>query len=154
MARLTNLELKVPPVIVFLVSVFLVWLINWLSFGFSLGNYSYVAKTFYCIGALSGFLGMVSFYKMKTTVDPSEPQKASKLVTFGVYRFTRNPMYLGMLIILIGWAIRLGNPLGIIGIVLFIWYMNTYQIKPEERVLEEKFGMDYKNYKLRTRRWI
>jgi len=76
------------------------------------------------------------------------------LVVTGFYRFTRNPMYLGMVLVLIGWSIYLGSPLAIIGVVGFVLVMNHIQIKPEEIAMEAQFGQDYLEYKNTVRRWV
>ena len=82
------------------------------------------------------------------------PQKASALVTSGVYRITRNPMYLGMLLVLAGWAVWLGNAAALIGLPLFVGVLNLLQIAPEERVLRGRFGDAFTRYAARVRRWI
>jgi protein-S-isoprenylcysteine O-methyltransferase Ste14 len=75
-------------------------------------------------------------------------------VTSGIYGFTRNPMYLGMLFVLIGWALYLGNALALLLLPVFIFYMNRFQIEPEERVLTTLFGPEFLEYASRVRRWI
>ena len=82
------------------------------------------------------------------------PQKASALVTSGVYRITRNPMYLGMLLVLAGWGVWLGNAAAFVGLPLFVAVLNLLQIAPEERVLRERFGDAFTRYAARVRRWI
>ena len=76
------------------------------------------------------------------------------MVTDGIYRYSRNPMYLGMALLLAAWALWLGNAAALLGIVLFVALINRYQIRPEERILAAKFGDDYRNYCRRTRRWL
>ena len=90
----------------------------------------------------------------KTTVSPIKPQASSKLVNSGIYRISRNPMYLGFLIILIGIAAYLSNLFSLLLCPFFVMYMNRFQIRPEERSLKSFFGKDYINYKIRTRRWL
>ena len=101
-----------------------------------------------------GISAVVSFKKSETTVDPSHPEDASHLVTYGVYRLTRNPMYLALAIMLIAWGFYLGNFYSLIAVLAFILYITKFQIKPEEKVLAAKFGEDYQRYRLRVRRWI
>lgn len=79
---------------------------------------------------------------------------ASSLVTNGVYRFTRNPMYVGLLLALSGWAAFLSSPSALVYLVAFVLYMNRFQIEPEERVLASRFGADYAAYRTRVRRWL
>ncbi len=101
--------------------------------------------------ALSGIL---TFRKSGTTVDPRYPEKASELVKIGIYTFSRNPMYLGMLFVLTGIALYLGALSGFFIIPLFVLYMNYFQIMPEERILQEVFGEDFGDYRQKVRRWI
>ena len=112
------------------------------------------SRVFLVCGFLSGFSGIVAFRRKGTTIDPKKPQKASHLVREGIYQWTRNPMYLGMLLILIGGAIRTGSPFGILPIFLFIFYMTRFQIIPEEKALKKRFGSVYEDYCRKVRRWI
>ncbi len=150
------MRLKVPPVVVFVVCLALILIVYFLSEDLSY-QFPYrkaLSRIFLVIGFFLGVLGVVTFRMKGTTVDPMQPKKASKLVTHGIYQYTRNPMYLGLVFILIGGAIRIGNPLGVLPIMLFIWYMNEFQIKPEEEVLIENFGEDYEAYTRKVRRWL
>lgn len=109
------------------------------------------------VAATGLFIDLVSvaaFIRARTTVNPLAPDKANALVMSGLYRISRNPMYLGMLMILLGWAIHLGDALAFLPAGLFIVLIEVLQIRPEERALEEKFGDDYRAYKKRVRRWI
>lgn len=99
-------------------------------------------------------LGPWEFYKFKTTVDPRHLNKTSMLVTSGIYRYSRNPMYLSLVLFLFSEILWLGNWLGIVGIVIFVTYLNLGQIKREEAALAEKFGKTYLAYKQWVRRWI
>jgi len=94
------------------------------------------------------------FLKQKTTVDPRKPQKASSLVTNGLYAFSRNPMYLALLFILLAWCLYLGNAFNYLIAALFVGYMNRFQIFPEEVVLQEMFGKAYVAYCSKVRRWL
>jgi protein-S-isoprenylcysteine O-methyltransferase Ste14 len=87
-------------------------------------------------------------------VDPHKPEKASSLVTSGVYRITRNPMYVALGLALGAWGIRLGSLLSMAGVVLFMLYITRFQIIPEERVMKEKFGEQFEAYQSRVRRWL
>jgi protein-S-isoprenylcysteine O-methyltransferase Ste14 len=99
-------------------------------------------------------LAMLSFWKVHTTVNPMKPSSTSSLVTSGIYHFTRNPMYLGLLFILIGWALYLANVLAFLFLPAFILYMNRFQIEPEERALTALFGQEFFEYASRVRRWL
>jgi protein-S-isoprenylcysteine O-methyltransferase Ste14 len=98
--------------------------------------------------------GVLAFFRARTTVNPMRPIRASSLVTSGIYRFTRNPMYLGDAILLSAWAIYLGDVFMLICLPLLMEYLNQFQIRPEERQLAEKFGSAYQDYCAKVRRWI
>ena len=83
-----------------------------------------------------------------------KPEGTSSLVTSGIYRFTRNPMYVGLLFVLIAWAVFLSTPWLVIGPFVFVLYMNRFQIEPEERVLFRLFGTAFATYKGAVRRWL
>jgi protein-S-isoprenylcysteine O-methyltransferase Ste14 len=105
-------------------------------------------------GVLVMLAGVVSFRHAKTTVNPLKPETATALVVSGVYRHTRNPMYLGMLLLLIGWAIYLSAPAALIGVIVFWLYIERFQIRPEERALADLFGTAFAEYTSQVRRWI
>lgn len=105
-------------------------------------------------GLLIDLVSVAAFIRARTTVNPLAPEKSAALVVEGLYRFSRNPMYLGMLLILSGWAAWLGQPLGLVVAGLFVVLIERLQILPEERALEEKFGDGYRAYRKRVRRWI
>lgn len=94
------------------------------------------------------------FIRARTTIEPTRPGRAAVLVVSGFNRISRNPMYLGMLLWLLAWALWLGSPAGIAGLPLFVLYMNRFQISLEERFLAEKFGQQYEDYRSRVRRWV
>jgi protein-S-isoprenylcysteine O-methyltransferase Ste14 len=105
-------------------------------------------------GAGFTLAGVVSFRGAKTTVNPLKPETASSLVRSGIYRLTRNPMYLGLVIVLVAWAVFLSSAWALLGPLIFVLYMNRFQIAPEERVLAELFGTSYSDYKAGVRRWL
>ena len=105
-------------------------------------------------GACLDLAGLVSFRKARTTVNPLNPQSSSAVVTTGVYRFTRNPMYLGMALILLGWTLYLASPWGLLGPLVFAAYITRFQIVPEERALQARFGAAFTAYRARVRRWL
>ena len=106
------------------------------------------------IGFLLLIVSIKSFIDSKTTINPLNLKKSTYLVTSGVFRFSRNPMYLGMLLFLLGTAIILNIIGGLIISILFIFYMNFFQIIPEEKALQNLFGKNYRNYRKTVRRWI
>jgi protein-S-isoprenylcysteine O-methyltransferase Ste14 len=150
------LELKFPPPVLALGLALLMWFASSLvppvvvRFGVRVG----VALALVAIGLSISISGMVSFRRAKTTMNPIKPSAASSLVTSGVYRYTRNPMYLGLLVTLMGWAVFLSNPLALLAASLFVLYINRFQINPEERVLSSLFGAEYAAYKEKVRRWL
>ncbi|MEQ1526428.1 MAG: isoprenylcysteine carboxylmethyltransferase family protein [Gallionella sp.] len=94
------------------------------------------------------------FFRAKTTFNPMNPNNTSHLVTTGLYRISRNPMYLGLLLMLIGWVMYLGSISPILLLPLFVWLLTKMQIEPEEKILIDKFGQEYQDYQQRVRRWI
>lgn len=113
-----------------------------------------VCALLFIAGAGLDMAGLVHFLKARTTVNPLDPAAATSLVTSGLYRFTRNPMYLGFALLLLAWAIFLENLAALLGVAAFVLYMNRFQIAPEERALEARFGAEYSRYCARVRRWI
>lgn len=98
--------------------------------------------------------GVVEFRRANTTVNPHLPNNSAHIVTSGIYRITRNPMYLGMLFVLCAWAVYVSNATGVIFPALFALYITRFQIEPEERVLTAKFGEPYVTYLREVRRWL
>jgi protein-S-isoprenylcysteine O-methyltransferase Ste14 len=99
-------------------------------------------------------LGLLAFLKSRTTINPLLPHKASALVTGGIYRISRNPMYVGLALLLGAWAVYLAAMWPFIGPVLFVSYINRYQIQPEEKFLTSIFGVEYSTYATQVRRWL
>jgi protein-S-isoprenylcysteine O-methyltransferase Ste14 len=100
-------------------------------------------------------LGVLPFQRAGTTVDPTRPERASALVTTGIYSMTRNPMYLGMLLLIVAWGLWLANAVGLILAPLaFVLYIDRVQIPREERALAAAFGANYAGYASRVRRWL
>jgi len=98
--------------------------------------------------------GIVTFRKGKTTVTPLHPDKASSLVTIGIYQHARNPMYFGLLLILFSFGLYRYNLASMFVLPIYLWFISKYQIMPEEEALQKVFGHDYKNYQDRVRCWI
>lgn len=105
-------------------------------------------------GVVVALLGVVSFRRARTTVNPLQPATASHLVVSGIYRRTRNPMYLGMLLVLLGWGVFLAHVPAMVLAVTFVPLMNRLQIGPEERILSTVFGQQFTNYQSTVRRWL
>lgn len=150
------MKLKVPPGIIAAVCAILMWVIykylSWSNLHFSFPLW--IPVSIAAVGGLFGLVGLIQFYTYQTSIDPHKPDKATALVSSGIYRFSRNPMYLGLLVTLIAWGIHLGSSFSFLILPLFVWYMNRFQIKPEEEILEQQFGTGYRSYKKNVRRWI
>ncbi|NGZ09018.1 MAG: isoprenylcysteine carboxylmethyltransferase family protein [Nitrospira sp. LK70] len=152
---LNALELKVPPLAVVFLFGTLMWLISAYSvFTIALPWRSAFAIIAYTVGFAIVLAGVVTFRRAKTTVNPLTPEATTTMVISGIYRFTRNPMYLGFLFVLAGWAIYLSDVLAFALLPLFVWYMNRFQILPEERALGAKFSHAFTAYKGSARRWL
>ncbi|POF32374.1 methyltransferase family protein [Roseibium marinum] len=150
------MELKVPPAIVFLLAALLLWVGAWLMPHLSIAfpGRRLFAVLLVLAGLVPGIQAILAFRRRKTTTNPMAPDTASVLVTDGVYRFSRNPMYLGILALLLAVTLWLGTLTALIIVPGFVWYMTEFQIKPEEERLGERFGASYRDYLGRVRRWI
>lgn len=113
-----------------------------------------LAGVLFAAAGLLGFPAFAAFAKAKTTIDPVQVGRASALVTTGVYRFTRNPMYVALFLLLCAWAAWLARPLPWIGPAAFVLFISRFQIVPEERALIGKFGGAYADYCRSVRRWL
>ncbi|MEZ5471464.1 MAG: isoprenylcysteine carboxylmethyltransferase family protein [Marinicella sp.] len=150
------LELKIPPALLMLVFGFFMWLADDLlpQFRQAWSWHQWVAVGASALALLLVISGVISFRLAKTTVDPTQPEKASSVVTTGIYAYTRNPMYLGFLLMLLAFMFKLTNPITAIVLPLFVSYMNQFQIKPEEKALEKLFGQAFMSYCEKVRRWF
>ncbi|GAA5218168.1 methyltransferase family protein [Corallincola platygyrae] len=101
-----------------------------------------------CIAAV------ISFRRAKTTVDPRYPEQSNQLVVAGVFNYSRNPMYVGFVLALIGWSLVLGDAWTLLWIIAYWVFMDRYQIRREEQALTAKFGESYQAYCQRVRRWV
>ena len=150
------LELKVPPPALVFVMAVLMGLGSRAAsaFDFVLFAHNFFAILFVAGGFVTDISGIVTLRRAKTTVNPTKPWASASLVNWGVYTITRNPMYLGGLMVLTGWAIFLSNLLAFLFLPAYIFYMNRFQIAPEERALTSLFGQEYVDYQARVRRWL
>jgi protein-S-isoprenylcysteine O-methyltransferase Ste14 len=145
------LELKIPPLALTLLVAGAMWFTA--GFGPALGlaiSWRAGVGGLLCLAG-AGFL---AFRKARTTVNPTRPHAASQMVVSGVYTLTRNPMYLGFLLGLAGWAVFLGRLLPFGFLPAFVLYMNRFQIILEERALCIRFGNQYAEYMKSVRRWL
>ena len=150
------MKLLVPPPAQAIICAAGMWLISqrFPSLNFSFDFQQYLAIVICAIGILIDLISVGMFAKFKTTVSPFSPHKTDKLVTTGFYKYTRNPMYLGMVVILTGLCVWLGNFGSFALIPVFMWFVTQFQIVPEEEILREKLGEEYDAYLARVRRWI
>lgn len=155
-AAMRQLELKVPPLIVVAIAALLMWAVARATPRLTLPypGRVLVAAALLISGIAVMLTGVLAFRKASTTVDPRFPENASHVVSSGIYRYTRNPMYLGMLVVLIAWMAWLSNAGTIVIPALFALYITRWQIVPEERALAEKFGAEYAAYCKAVRRWV
>ena len=98
--------------------------------------------------------GVLAFRRARTTLNPTKPEQASSLVRSGVYRITRNPMYVGLLCVLVAWAVFLSSAWALLGPVVYVLYIGRFQIAPEERALAALFGSEFADYQAKVRRWL
>ena len=150
------MELKLPPPLVAFLTGALMW---WAARTTPIMSFSFPARLAVAIacaatGVLVAVSGALTFRRAGTTVNPFQPDKATSLVVSGVFAYTRNPMYLGLLLVLTGWSIWLANALAFVFVPAFVVYMNRFQIVPEERALASLFGKEFADYKSRVRRWL
>ncbi|MFC3624896.1 methyltransferase family protein [Vogesella amnigena] len=148
------LECRVPPPLVGLLCALLMYgLHGWLPQAV-MPLPAALAWPLVALGLLLDGSAVLSFLRLRTTVNPLRPQNSSALVVSGFYRISRNPMYLGMLCLLLAWALWLGNWLSVLGPLLFVLWISRFQIAPEERALAAHFGDGYRAYCQRVRRWL
>jgi protein-S-isoprenylcysteine O-methyltransferase Ste14 len=153
---MASLELKIPPPAVGLLVAGAMWwvsrygVLDAVPTGWRIG----VALVVAAIGVAFDVSGIIAFARAKTTVNPMKPENSAAVVSSGVYRITRNPMYVGMAFILLAWAVFLASPWALLGPLVFAAYITRFQIKPEERALAARFGAEFASYQAHVRRWL
>lgn len=161
-----RLSTKIPPPLVLLITLIFMYAIaryskpefplldfSSVSTGFASAHY-FLLALIVVLGFSLMILGVQAFKKAKTTVNPLKPEQASQLVVKGVYAYTRNPMYLGMLLLAFAWGAFLLSLLALLMLPVFILYIYFFQIRAEEAAMEKLFGNDFVIYKKRVRRWL
>jgi len=151
-----KMRLLIPPPVQGVITAILMWAIAKALPGLNTpfrGSFN-LALVLVAIGLAIEFAALFMFLRAKTTVSPLSPQKTTNLVISGLYKYSRNPMYLGLACLLIGYAVWLANPLSTLMVLGFVWWITKFQIEPEEEVLREKFGKDYVDYQDRVGRWF
>jgi protein-S-isoprenylcysteine O-methyltransferase Ste14 len=150
------LELRIPPVALVIISAAAMWLLAKATAALTVtfpGRYV-AAALLAALGLAVTVAGVVAFQRARTTVNPTTPEATSSIVRTGVYGWTRNPMYLGFLLLLCAWALMLANVAALVILPVFAFYMTRFQIAPEERALLDRFGADYADYVASVRRWL
>jgi len=150
------LELRIPPLLLVLIMGVLMWLAAMLLpvFAMSIPWRMAIAVALAAAGGSIAVAGVLAFRRAHTTVNPTTPNASSTVVASGIYRRTRNPMYLGFFCVLAGWSVYLSSVAAMLFLPLFVLYMNRFQIAPEERALAAKFGTQYGAYLQEVRRWL
>jgi protein-S-isoprenylcysteine O-methyltransferase Ste14 len=148
------MKTRIPPPVILLLYGAVMWLIARSQFAIPVD----IPKVMVFIPGAGGIIlaavAIRSFVAAATTIDPLAPRKSSTLVTDGLYKMSRNPMYLGLLLLLTAWAVWLGSVTNILLLIAFVVTITELQIKPEEAALREIFRDDYESYCRKVRRWI
>ena len=153
---LKSLELKIPPPVVALLTAGAMWWVAAHTPALPLPPvFRHVASIVVALlGCACDLAGLLAFRRAHTTINPMKPTASRVLVTSGIYRFTRNPMYVGLLLFLTAWGIYLSSGWALLLVAGCAGYLNRFQVVPEEKVLAELFGLKYDAYKARVRRWL
>ncbi|WP_373740797.1 isoprenylcysteine carboxylmethyltransferase family protein [Neisseria sp.] len=148
------MELKIPPLVWLLLTAALMWLAARTDIPALMPPAPFLALLALAAGIVVQAAGIWAFYQARTTANPLRPDHTAAIVEHGIFSRTRNPMYLGMVFQLAAWALWLGHSAAWLGLPLFITCLTLWQIRPEERILTEKFGRPYLDYCRRVRRWL
>lgn len=153
---LNFLELKFPPPLQAVVHAAAMRLVSaqMPALAFTVPGSQTVGAVIACMGLSLVIAGIVTLRMARTTVNPLTPGASTALVTTGIFRLSRNPMYVGVAAALTGWALYLAHGLAFLFVPFFVLYMNRFQILPEERILSAKFSEAYARYKQSVRRWL
>jgi len=151
-----SLEARVPPPLVAAVIALAMWVGSRLAPSLQLPNSLRVSVAAGALLVGIGFsaAGLLAFRRARTTVNPTRPEQASCLVRSGIYRITRNPMYVGLLCVLVAWAVFLSSVWPLLGPIVYVLYIQRFQIAPEERALGKLFASEYADYRAKVRRWL
>lgn len=151
-----SLELKIPPPAIAVVLAAAMWALSRVTPSLQVPTDIRLLLALAVAAVAIGFsvAGVMSFRRAKTTLDPTKPQLTSSLVSSGIYTVTRNPMYVGLLLVLIAWAIFLSSAWALLGPAAYFVYIGHFQIAPEERALTALFGAEYTAYLSKVRRWL
>ena len=150
------MELRIPPPLLALILAVLMWAISKMGHFASIELEVITPLSIFVlvVGFAIDISAVISFRMANTTINPLKPEKTRQLVKVGIYKKTRNPMYVGLFLILCSWALWLGNYFAFPILFFFVWYMTKFQIIPEEQMLKALFPEDFESYQLTVRRWI
>lgn len=154
---MSRLDARIPPPLVMLLAAGLGWGLSQACPGITLSAWTgdrALAIACASIGTGLDAVAGVHFLRRRTTINPLRPQASTQLVTDGLHRFSRNPMYLGQALILLGFALWQHHSAAFLALPLYLGWVNRFQIVPEERALRAKFGVAYIDYCQRVRRWL
>ena len=150
------LENRVPPPLVMLLTGAAMTAVAWLTPAVNSGGPLRwtIGGLGLAMGASVVVIGARTFWRNRTTIDPVDIERASTLVTGGIFSLSRNPMYVGFTTMLVCWGICLGAPWSLLGPVGFLFFIKRFQVIPEERAMHAKFGQAYDDYRAKVRRWV
>ncbi|AWH23468.1 MULTISPECIES: isoprenylcysteine carboxylmethyltransferase family protein [Stenotrophomonas] len=148
------LETRIPPPLVMLLCGLAGWALGGLLARWPLPVPAWAAVSIGVLGLLLNLLPKWTFGRVRTTVNPLRPTSTTVLVTSGIYRYSRNPMYLGQALVLLGAMLLLRNALALLVVPLFVAWITRLQIVPEERALAARFGARYEAFRSQVRRWL
>jgi protein-S-isoprenylcysteine O-methyltransferase Ste14 len=148
------MKTKIPPPIIALICIVINYLSTYLINPIKFPNIEIIGVLILLLGVATAVLATLLFKKDKTTVSPMNPEETTTLVTNGIFSITRNPMYLGLFLSISSTILFFGSWFGIIILMFFVWYINKFQIIPEEEAMEKLFGNKYSEYRQKVRRWI
>ena len=150
------LELLIPPPLLLLAAALLMWLVAVFitPARIEIPFRAVIGYSLLALGIVIDVISLLHFRRARTTFNPIKLDATSAVVTTGIYGLTRNPMYVGLTLVLLAWGIYLQNVLNVVVLVAFVVWLDRFQILPEEWVLESKFGETFRAYKRRVRRWV
>jgi protein-S-isoprenylcysteine O-methyltransferase Ste14 len=148
------MKTKIPPPIIALICIVINYLSTYLINPIKFPNIEIIGGLILLLGVATAMLATLLFKKDKTTVNPMNPEETTTLVTNGIFSITRNPMYLGLFLSISSTILFFGSWFGIIILMFFVWYINKFQIIPEEEAMKKLFGNKYDDYRQNVRRWI
>ena len=153
-----SLELKIPPLAVVLIAAGLMLLMRWLTptlvVSLDLDVRMWAALPVLAAGIAIAVAGVIQFRRSHTTVNPMTPERTSALVSSGIYRYTRNPMYVGVLAVILGHFLWFGFWYLLIYAAVIFLAFHTFVTYYEEPTLRKKFGVAYEDYCKRVPRWF